>query len=117
MVTRIVAKDNAHANVAQDFVAIQEKLGCGDGLMLRTKKKRDVRRAANDEGWISLEGGFARRKCTILDVSAGGARIRTSEPLQVHHEFTLLFGRSGERPHRCRVIWRKGTSVGVTFIK
>src|SRR4051812_47460594 len=46
----------------------------GDARMALTEK-REARKSIRQSGWITLDGGFAARPCTVLDLSSAGARI------------------------------------------
>jgi hypothetical protein len=36
-------------------------------------KTREARKSVRQSGWITLDGGFAARPCTVLDLSSAGA--------------------------------------------
>jgi hypothetical protein len=55
--------------------------------------------------------------CTMLDVSAGGARLRLGSDLAVPEHFTLLLSKiDGRLKRHCVVAWRKEKQVGVRFV-
>ena len=55
------------------------------------------------------------RRCTIVDLSNGGARLCADDDLPP--EFTLsIRSDDGERRKACRVVWRRGQRLGVVFI-
>jgi hypothetical protein len=55
------------------------------------------------------------RDCMITDISNKGARL-FADGVDVPDQFHLLIsGEKGERKE-CRVVWRLGGEVGVTFI-
>jgi hypothetical protein len=43
---------------------------------------------------MTVDGGFAARQCTIIDISEGGARLRVEDPQFVKPHFQLKFGRT-----------------------
>jgi PilZ domain-containing protein len=55
------------------------------------------------------------RDCMITDISEHGARL-FADGVEVPDQFHLLI--SGERGERkeCRVVWRLGGEIGVTFV-
>ena len=53
--------------------------------------------------------------CSVHDVSETGARIETSRPDAVPDRFTLLLTPHGFPRRPCRVVWRRGRFLGVTF--
>ena len=77
-----------------------------------SKKPREVRRRFDETAWISIDGAFGLQECRVLDFSAGGAQIQSSEP--VPDAFVLSFSRE-RRGRRCKVVWRKGQRIGVRF--
>ena len=52
--------------------------------------------------------------CTILDVSVGGARVLLAEPELPESGLTLIDQQKGTLAD-CKVVWRKGHFVGVSF--
>ena len=52
--------------------------------------------------------------CTILDVSAGGARLLLSEPDMPDSGLTLIDQQKATLAD-CKIVWRKGHFVGVSF--
>lgn len=54
--------------------------------------------------------------CTMLDVSANGAKIKLQVKDELPDEFILLLSKGGEVSRRCKVAWRIGTEVGVQFV-
>ena len=85
--------------------------------MIAAKKKRDIRKSARQSGWITLDGGFVTRPCTVLDLSATGARIEIDDPRTAAAGFRLAFSRDARSGHQCQVIWRRGKTLGVKFVR
>ena len=50
--------------------------------------------------------------CNIVDYSAGGACLEICGQIELPDRFELLFG--GTRK-RCRVVWKAGRRLGVSF--
>lgn len=79
------------------------------------RKHRLSRRRTNQPAWITMDGGFAARQCTVLDISQGGARLRVEDPHFVKQQFHLKFERTSPgKP--CTVVWRKGDVIGIKFV-
>jgi hypothetical protein len=56
-------------------------------------------------------------QCTMLDVSAGGARLKLNGDLTIPDQFTLFLSKIDRRLKRdCVVAWRKDKQVGVRFV-
>lgn len=54
--------------------------------------------------------------CTMLDVSAGGAKIKLRAATEVPNEFILLLSKNGKVRRRCRVSRRTETEIAVQFV-
>jgi hypothetical protein len=53
----------------------------------------------------------------MLDVSAGGARLKVASSGIVPEEFVLLLSQFDQSVHRrCAIAWREKTEVGVRFL-
>jgi len=64
---------------------------------------------------MTIDGGFATRPCTVVDISEGGARLRVDDPQFVKPLFHLKFDRAS--PGRaCKVAWKKGDLIGIKFV-
>lgn len=66
-------------------------------------------------GTIAFGGRQSTLPCTVRDISATGARLRTENPLIVPDTFELLIDLDGLEAD-CKVIWRRNAEVGVKFI-
>ena len=83
-------------------------------MALFGRKPRGPRRKTNQPAWMSVDGSFAARPCTVLDISENGARLKVEDPDFVKPRFQLKFERSS--PGRtCTVAWKKGNIVGIEF--
>ena len=80
------------------------------------RKPRPDRRATNQLAWISLDGCFATRQCTLLDVSEGGAKLRMDDPTFVRKPFRLKKN-SSDPGRSCVIAWRNGNEMGVEFLQ
>ena len=62
--------------------------------------KREARKSVRQSGWITLDGGFAARPCTVLDLSSAGAKITVDDPQAVPAKVRLAFSRDArDRAH------------------
>jgi len=50
--------------------------------------------------------------CTVVDYSAGGACLEMFPMAALPDRFELLYGSTRKK---CRIVWRRGIRVGVTF--
>ena len=80
-------------------------------------KKREVRKSLHQSGWITLEGGFAARPCVVQDMSSTGAKITMDDTSVLPARLRLAFARDARTGRNCEVVWRRGKSVGVKFVR
>jgi hypothetical protein len=85
--------------------------------MAGVTKKRDVRKSLQQPGWITLDGGFAARPCVVHDMSVTGAKITIDDPNVLPGTLRLAFGRDARTGRNCNVVWRRGKSLGVKFVR
>ncbi len=86
-------------------------------MTLGIDKKRAVRKSVSHAGWIKLEGGFAARQCVVQDLSSSGARITIEDLNSLPAKLRLAFSRDARTGRNCEVVWRRGKSVGVKFVR
>jgi hypothetical protein len=80
-------------------------------------KKREVRKLLGQRAWITLEGGFAARQCVVQDISSAGARISVDGAVSLPARLRLAFARDARTGRTCQVVWRRGNTVGVKFVR
>jgi hypothetical protein len=51
-------------------------------------------------------------ECILVDYSAGGACLQLEKLVALPERFELLYGTTRKR---CRVVWKRGMRIGVTF--
>jgi PilZ domain len=86
-------------------------------MALRSSKKRETRKSVSQPGWITLEGGFAARQCVVQDMSTTGAKVTIDDPNSLPAKLRLAFSRDARTGRRCEVVWRRGRTVGVRFVR
>ena len=79
------------------------------------ERRKHQRYCINRTAKFATELGALPQDCMIADISEHGARV-FSETAVIPDNFVLLI--SGDAPMRqeCRVVWRLGDEVGVTFV-
>ena len=78
--------------------------------------KRKTRRSqVNQYGRILCSNGSMPCFCTMLDVSATGAKLRLNDCVELPELFTLLLSRDGRVRRHCKLEWQRGDHVGVAF--
>jgi hypothetical protein len=85
--------------------------------MAGVTKKREVRKSLRQPGWIILDGGFAARQCVVQDMSATGAKITIDDPNMLPAKLRLALSRDARTGRPCEVVWRRGKSVGIKFVR
>jgi hypothetical protein len=85
--------------------------------MAGATKKRDARKSLQQPGWITLDGGFAARPCVVRDMSATGAKITVDDSNVLPGRLRLAFARDTRTGRNCEVVWRRGKSAGVKFVR
>lgn len=81
------------------------------------KENRKPRHNTQHQAWMLLDGGFAKRNCTILNLSSGGARIALTDDRSVGNNLSLALTGDVRKVTRCRLIWRRNAVIGVEFIE
>jgi hypothetical protein len=79
--------------------------------------KRAARKSLRQPGWISFEGGFAARPCVVQDMSATGAKVTIDDPNTLPGKLRLALSRDARTGRNCEVVWRRGKSVGIKFVR
>jgi len=98
------------------FVGVGVKAS-GTARMATTTKKRATRKSLSQPGWITLDGGFAARRCVVQNMSATGAKITINDPNPLPAKLRLAFSRGARTGGPCEVVWRRAKSVGVKFVR
>ena len=86
-------------------------------MMFAAKKKRETRKSVRQSAWMTLDGGFATRACVVIDLSTTGAKVEVDDIGTAPASFRLAFSRDARSGQRCKVIWRRGKTMGVKFIR
>jgi hypothetical protein len=80
-------------------------------------RKREARKSVQQAAWVTLEGGFAARPCVVRDMSSSGAKITIDDPNALPGKLRLAFSRDARTGRNCEVVWRRGTSAGIKFVR
>jgi hypothetical protein len=84
---------------------------------LKLNKKREARKSLHQPGWVTLDGGFAARQCVVQDLSSSGAKITVDDASALTGRLRLAFSRDARTGRSCEVVWRRGKSLGVKFVR
>ncbi len=85
--------------------------------MAAVNKKREARKSLRQPGWITLDGGFAARRCVVQDISSAGAMITVEDNNSLPGRLRLAFSRDARTGRNCEVVWREGRSFGIKFVR
>ena len=85
--------------------------------MAAANKKRESRKSLRQPGWITLEGGFAARRCVVQDISSAGAKVTVEDTNSLPTKLRLAFSRDARTGRNCEVVWRRGKLLGVKFVR
>jgi hypothetical protein len=82
------------------------------------RKDRRVEFSRGVDFHIAAIDGAWRRACVMADVSAGGAKLIVTEPLEglKIKEFFLVLPGTGLAFRRCELAWANGDQLGVHFL-
>jgi len=76
-------------------------------------RRRTPRHRVHQIGLILAPSGGAVCYCLVMDMSGGGAQIRTRSDFKAPSEFVM---RLGNADRRYSVIWRKGPVLGAKLV-
>ena len=84
---------------------------------LPREPKREDRRRTLKTGLVFLEEGAEPLKCSLVNWSAGGARLHFEPPYEGPDQFKLEigFGELVLATMDCQICWRRGNELGVQF--
>jgi hypothetical protein len=84
---------------------------------MASTRKREVRKSLRQPGWITLDGGFAVRPCVVQDISTTGAKLTIDDPNVLPARLRLAFSRDARTGRNCEVVWRRGKSLCIKFVR
>ena len=67
-------------------------------------------------GTILDTDGATVAQCTMVNVSASGAKLAVKQPSALPNTFNLLLSKKGEVRRQCEVVWRADKTIGVRFV-
>ncbi len=82
---------------------------------MKSNHRRFVRRPLGYRAKIVAPDGSWGRNCRVLDVSDGGARLVTEQPVELPENFILALAMRGVAKRHCHVIWKQDCEIGVEF--
>lgn len=80
------------------------------------RETRKPRYKSSNDAWMTIDGGFAKRSCNIVDLSKTGACIEVKDAASVPGVISIAFTKDVRNLTRCRLVWRKGSMIGLEFL-
>jgi len=83
---------------------------CSDGADRRSHPRY------RDRSPVYVGDGVVARKCSLIDISEGGARISVAKDVGLPSNVVLVDPRTG-LSHRATLVWRTETEAGLRFVQ
>jgi PilZ domain len=83
-----------------------------DQAELRRYRRQLLRYGAS----ILVDQRGTTRPCSISDISESGARLLLEHDAELPEKFILLLTPKGDARRICRLVWRDGNVLGVSFL-
>jgi PilZ domain len=80
------------------------------------ERRHNIRVEWHSPGKIYDGDGDWRCRCTINDLSNGGAKITGVTVSEIPDQFMLRIARGPTGTRKCRVLWRSADTLGVEFV-
>ena len=80
-----------------------------------SERRKHQRYTINRIAKFQTEAGALPRDCMITDISKQGARL-FADGVDVPDRFQLVISGDSGVTRDCRVVWRLGGEIGVTFV-
>lgn len=81
------------------------------------RESRKTRHKTQMGVWLTLDGGFAKRPCTIIDLSTTGARLAVENGGKLGSRIALAMTKDVRKLTPCRLVWQRGNEIGVEFVQ
>ena len=81
-----------------------------------SERRKHQRHSINRIAKYRSDIGALPRDCMITDISNVGARLFL-DGVEIPDQFHLVISGEEGIQHECRVVWRLGGEVGVTFVR
>jgi hypothetical protein len=77
--------------------------------------RREGREDKGHRAWLDTGEGGPLLACTLVDISASGAKLSLDVIDRIPETFSLRLTRYGEPRFACRTVWRNSNTIGVIF--
>jgi PilZ domain-containing protein len=79
--------------------------------------RRESREEKGHRAWLDTGEGGPLLACTLVDISASGAKLSLDAIDRIPETFGLRLTRYGHPRFVCRTVWRNSNTIGVTFAR
>ena len=79
--------------------------------------RRESRKEVGRKAWLDIGSGRPLLVCTLVDISASGAKLALDDATEVPSTFDLRLTRDGKSNFSCRIVWRNTDALGIAFAK
>ena len=79
--------------------------------------RRENREERGHRAWLDTGGDGPLLACTLVDISASGAKLALDASDEIPEVFSLRLTRYGQPHFACRTVWRNANTIGVTFAR
>jgi PilZ domain len=83
---------------------------------MNPEQRENIRRSVRQGARIVAVDGSALGACTMVDVSATGARLVLETSDLLPDRLFLLLSHNGNLRRLCSVVWQTGATAGVQFM-
>lgn len=111
---RRACTDEVIAQIAQVIFTGLETLPSYEAFMSAIMKRQHKRHRMVEPVKLWLASSTDAIHCMLMDISQGGAHLRTPVGFQEHGEVLLSSHALGHK-QPARIVWRDATSIGVSF--
>jgi hypothetical protein len=81
------------------------------------EQRQSMRHSTRCPAWIEFDDHTPPQKCTVVDISEGGARIEVDSPDDLPKEFFLILIDDAACVRRCNIAWREDRQIGVRYLE
>lgn len=79
--------------------------------------RRESREDKGHRAWLDTGEGGPLLACTLVDISASGAKLSLDVIDQIPETFSLRLTRYEQPRFACRTVWRNSNTIGVVFAR
>jgi PilZ domain-containing protein len=86
-------------------------------MIMTFTMRRESREDKGHRAWLDTGEGGSLLACTLVDISASGAKLSLDAGDEIPDTFSLRLTRYGQPRFACRTVWRNANTIGVTFAR